>query len=163
MSTQLILPNYSAILSHRRSTTFSLETYPRYSFSPQFAAFEKSSTRPYDSFVLLSEPSGPPQQVTLSDVTSTSVRITWGPVPTDDQNGIIRGYKVNYRALPNGHILTEFLNISSEEQNESGTKILKALDEFTNYSIIVLAFTIVGDGPPSDAKFVQTLEAGKLN
>ena len=32
LSTQLIIPNYSAILSHRRSSTVSVETYPLYSF-----------------------------------------------------------------------------------------------------------------------------------
>ena len=124
---------------------------------------KSTSTRPYDSFVLLSEPSGPPQLVTLSDVTSKGVKVTWGPVPDNDRNGIIRGYKVNYRALPNGVIVTEFLNISSEIQNEGGTKTLQTLHEFTNYSVSVLAFTIVGDGPPSVAKFVQTLEASELN
>ena len=107
---------------------------------------------------MLSEPSGPPQLVSISDVTSTSINVSWGPVPADDRNGIIQGYKLNYRALPNQGIVTEFLNISSEQQDEGGTKILQTLDEFTNYSVSVLAFTIVGDGPPSVAKFVQTLE-----
>ena len=112
---------------------------------------------------MLSEPSRPPQLVTISDVTSTSINVSWGPVPADDRNGIILGYKLNYRALPNQGIVTEFLNISSEQQDEGGTKILQTLDEFTNYSVSVLAFTIVGDGPPSVAKFVQTLEDSELN
>ena len=111
---------------------------------------------------MLSEPSGPPQQVTLSDVTSRSINVSWGPVPANDRNGIILGYKLNYRALPNHGIVTEFLNISNEQQNEGRTKILQTLNEFTNYSVSVLAFTIVGDGPPSFAKFVQTLEDSKL-
>lgn len=51
---------------------------------------------PHDSFVFLSEPSGPPQQVVLSEVTSKSVKVSWGPVLAVDRNGIIRGYKVNF-------------------------------------------------------------------
>ena len=112
---------------------------------------------------MLSEPSGPPQQVTLSDVTSKSINVSWGPVPADDRNGIILGYKLNYRSLPNGGIVTEFLNISSRQQDEGGAKTLQTLNEFTNYSIDVLAFTIVGDGPPSVPKFLRTQENSKLN
>ena len=123
---------------------------------------KSTSSGPYDSFVLLSEPSASPQQVTLSEVKSKSVKVTWGPVPPGDRNGIILGYKVNYRALPNGDIDTEFLNITSSEQDEGRTKVLKALNEFTNYSISVLAFTKVGDGPPSDAEFAKTQEDSKL-
>ena len=33
LSTQLIIPNYPVILSHRRNTTVSLETYPLHSFT----------------------------------------------------------------------------------------------------------------------------------
>ena len=117
---------------------------------------------PHDSFVFLSEPSGPPQQVILSEVTSKSVKVSWGPVLAVDRNGIIRGYKVNYRALPNGGNFTEFVNIPSGQQGGGRTKVLKALNEFTNYSISVLAFTKVGDGPLSDVKFVQTLLDSKL-
>ena len=52
-----------------------------------------------------------------------------------------------------------------ENQDQAGEQILKleGLNEFTNYSIRVLAFTAVGDGPLSVAQFKQTLEAGKLN
>ena len=112
---------------------------------------------------MLSEPSGPPQRVQFSDVTSKSVTVTWGPVPDGDRNGIILGYKVNYRALPSGGNLTEPVSIQSNEQGEGGTKTLESLNEFTNYSISVLAFTKVGNGPPSVAKFVKTLEDSKLN
>ena len=111
------------------------------------------------------EPSGAPEQVTLSDVTSTSIKVTWAPVKSEDRNGIIKGYKVIYRALPNGNNVTKFRNISVENQDKAGEQTLKleGLNEFTNYSIRVLAFTAVGDGPLSVAQFKQTLEAGKLN
>ena len=109
------------------------------------------------------EPSGAPEQVTLGDVTSTSIKVTWSPVKVEDRNGIIKGYKVIYRALPNGDNVTKFRNISMENQAGEQTLKLEGLNEFTNYSIRVLAFTAVGDGPLSVAQFKQTLEAGKLN
>lgn len=116
-----------------------------------------------DNFPLLSGPSGPPQQVTLTAVTSTSIKVSWGPLLANDRNGIIKGYKVNYHSLPNGDIELEFVNITSQKQDEGEEKILQNLNEFTNYSISVLAFTEIGDGPSSVAKVKQTLQDGKLN
>ncbi|XP_022798569.1 receptor-type tyrosine-protein phosphatase F-like, partial [Stylophora pistillata] len=104
------------------------------------------------------KPSGPPQQVTISEVTSTTVKVDWNPVLADDRNGIIQGYRVNYQALPDGETLTESLNINSGEQGEGKTIVLMTLSEFTNYSISVLAFTEVGNGPKSGAQVVETLE-----
>ena len=101
------------------------------------------------------EPSDPPQQVTLGDVTSTSIKVTWAPVKFEDQNGIIKGYKVIYRALPNG------TNVTKVVDTENALTI-GGLNEFTNYSIRVLAFTAIGDGPLSVAQVKQTLEDSKF-
>ena len=108
------------------------------------------------------EPSGPPEQVTLSDVTSTSIKVTWSPVKVEDRNGIIKGYKVIYRALPNGNNDTKVVNITIESQDTEKTLSLERLNEFTNYSIRVLAFTAIGDGPLSVAEVKQTLQDSKL-
>ena len=160
-----MIPNYPV------TVYFPTETAPQFlqkaiPFSRSLLSLlpvKSSSTRPCDKFSLLSEPSGPPQLVTISDVTSTGINVSWGPVPTDDRNGIILGYKLNYRALSNGGIVSEFLNISSKQQDEGGAKTLQTLNEFTNYSIDVLAFTIIGDGPRSVPKFLRTQEDSKLN
>ena len=101
------------------------------------------------------EPSDPPQQVTLGDVTSTSIKVTWAPVKFEDQNGIIKGYKVIYRALPNGQNVTKVVNTEN-------ALTIGGLNEFTNYSIRVLAFTAIGDGPLSVAQVKQTLEDSKF-
>ena len=108
------------------------------------------------------EPSGPPEQVTLGDVTSTSIKVTWTPVKVADRNGIIKGYKVIYRALPNGNNVIKVVNITIESQDTGITLLLERLNEFTNYSIRVLAFTAIGDGPLSVAEVKQTLEDGKF-
>ena len=108
------------------------------------------------------EPSGPPEQVTLGDVTSTSIKVTWSPVKVEDRNGIIKGYKVIYRALPNGDNDTKVVNITIESQDTGITLPLEGLNEFTNYSIRVLAFTAIGDGLLSVAEVKQTLQDSKL-
>ncbi|CAH3163872.1 unnamed protein product, partial [Pocillopora meandrina] len=104
------------------------------------------------------KPSGAPQAVTVGVTSSRSISVSWHPVIAEDRNGIIKGYKVNYHALPNNYVVTKFLNISKEQQNKRQTVTLDNLNEFTNYSIGVLAFTLLGNGPASVGQVVETLE-----
>ena len=41
-------------------------------------------------------PSAPPSNITIADLNSTAIKVTWDPVPLADQNGQIKGYKVKY-------------------------------------------------------------------
>ena len=108
------------------------------------------------------EPSGRPKTVAATVTSSKSISVSWDPVDADDRNGIIKGYKVNYQALPNGIMVPKFRNITSQQQNEKQTMLLEHLNEFTNYSISVLAFTAIGNGPARGAQVVETLEDSKL-
>ena len=112
--------------------------------------------------ILPLEPSSTPQAVTVSATSSKSIFVSWDPVIADDRNGIIKGYIVNYQALPNGYIVAKILNITKEEQNNRQTVTLSNLNEFTNYSIGVLAFTVFGNGPVSVGQVVETLEDSKF-
>ena len=113
--------------------------------------------------VLLLEPSSSPQGVQASAKNSTSVFVSWAAVGNEQRNGIIKGYKVIYQALPDGRNVTRFVNISDEDQGKEQDITLGDLVKFTNYSIRVLAFTVVGDGPPSEVKIVQTQQDSKLH
>ena len=113
--------------------------------------------------VLLLEPSSSPQGVRASAKNSTSVSVSWAAVGNEQRNGIIKGYKVIYQALPDGRNVTRFVNISDEDQGIEQDITLGDLLKFTNYSIRVLAFTVVGDGPPSEVKIVQTQQDSKLH
>ena len=113
--------------------------------------------------VLLLEPSSSPQGVQASAKNSTSVSVGWAAVGNEQRNGIIKGYKVIYQALPDGRNVTRFVNISDEDQGKEQDITLGDLVKFTNYSIRVLAFTVVGDGPPSEVKIVQTQQDSKLH
>ncbi|RMX58474.1 hypothetical protein pdam_00022151 [Pocillopora damicornis] len=112
--------------------------------------------------ILPLEPSSTPQAVTVSATSSKSIFVSWDPVIADDRNGIIKGYIVNYQALPNGYIVAKILSITNEEQNNRQTVTLSNLNEFTNYSIGVLAFTVFGNGPVSVGQVVETLEDNVL-
>ena len=112
--------------------------------------------------ILCLEPSNAPHAVTVSATSSRSISVSWDPIVADGRNGIIRGYIVNYQALPNGYIVAKILNITNEEQNNKHTVTLVGLNEFTNYSIGVLAFTIFGNGPASVGQVVETLEDSKF-
>ena len=107
-------------------------------------------------------PSNAPQAVTVSATSSKSIFVSWDPVIADDRNGIIKGYKVNYQAIPNGDMAAKFLNITKAQQNKRQTVTLDHLNEFTNYSIGVLAFTAFGNGPASVGQVVETLEDSKF-
>ena len=98
------------------------------------------------------EPSASPEGVTGHNSSSTSILVQWNDVKQDEQNGNITGYKVMYKALPSGSDETETVNASTKQLNISG------LNEFTDYSIRVLAFTVIGDGPLSSAITVRTDE-----
>ena len=113
--------------------------------------------------VLLLEPSSSPQGVQASAKNSTSVSVSWAAVGNEQRNGIIKGYKVIYQALPDGRNVTRFVNFSDEDQGKEQDITLGDLVKFTNYSIRVLAFTVVGDGPPSEVKIVQTQQDSKLH
>ena len=117
----------------------------------------------HDIIFLLLEPNSSPGEVAATAASSKNISVSWNPVTPDDRNGIIKGYIVNYQALPGGDIIPKFRNITSAQQNEKQTVILEDLNEFTNYSITVLAFTIIGNGPASSAQVVETLEDSKFN
>ena len=108
------------------------------------------------------EPSGAPQAVTVNVTSSRGISVSWDPVVADDRNGIIKGYIVNYQALPNGYIVAKILNITNNEQNNRQTVTLVGLNEFENYSIGVLAFTLSGNGPASVGQVVETLEDSRF-
>ena len=73
-----------------------------------------------------------------------------------DQNGIILSYTVSYTALPGSISRTAIVSA----QNTHVT--LRGLEEYTNYSILVFASTVKGDGNVSYPIIVTTDEDSKL-
>ena len=76
--------------------------------------------------------------------------------PVADQNGIILSYTVTYTALPGGIPRTAVVSAPITQVT------LRGLEEYTNYSILVFASTMKGDGNASDSIIVTTDQDSKL-
>ena len=101
-------------------------------------------------------PASPPDNVSAEVLSSTSIVVSWGEVPSIDRNGIITAYEV--RLVP----LETFGGLIAERQmnTTSLSVVVPDLQEFVNYSISVRAYTIVGAGNYSVAIVRMTLEDG---
>ena len=106
---------------------------------------------------LFIEPSAPPVNVQGHDISSTSIWVDWDTVPVADQNGIILSYTVTYTAFPGGIPRTAVVSAPTTHVT------LRSLEEYTNYSILVFASTVRGDGNTSDPIIVTTDEDSKLS
>ena len=106
------------------------------------------------------EPSDSPQDITVETTSPKRIKVNWNPVPADHRNGIIEGYRIIYRALPSGSNITKTINATGN--NVQQTTTLDHMNEFTNYSIRISAFTSKGDGPLSAAKVIETKEDSKF-
>ena len=98
-----------------------------------------------------SAPSAPPTSVSISDVTSSSIAVQWGPVDCNDRNGDITGYSVRYGVVGNGSAQT--VNVSGG--TTTGFNIT-GLSPASNYSVEVAARDSAGTGIYSAPVFVIT-------
>ena len=90
---------------------------------------------------ILPAPSAPPTFVNISDITSTSITVQWGPVDCIHHNGDIIGYSVQYGVEGSGS--NRNMNISGDATSQT---TLSGLKPSTNYSIEVAAVNIAGPG-----------------
>lgn len=74
-------------------------------------------------------------------LSSTSIYVTWSPPSKEGQNGKIRGYKVSYVSEEDYH---ERQPTTTTTTNQYYT--IDNARKYTNYTITVLAFTVIGDG-----------------
>ena len=107
------------------------------------------------SFFSRTGPNTPPVNLQGHNTSSTRILVQWGEVPSADQNGIILRYTVTYKALPSGSPQTKVVNAPTRQATLTG------LNEYTNYSITVLASTVKGDGNVSNPIIVITDEDSK--
>ncbi|XP_068095573.1 receptor-type tyrosine-protein phosphatase F isoform X11 [Hyperolius riggenbachi] len=95
-------------------------------------------------------PSGPPLKVQARMLSSSTMIVQWDP--PEEANGQIRGFRVYYTSDPH-------LPFSMWQKHNVADGLLTTIGGLTTgitYSIRVLAFTSVGDGPPSDMVQVKT-------
>ena len=99
-------------------------------------------------------PSAPPTSVGVSEVTSFSITVQWGPVDCIHRNGNIRGYSIQYGEKRSGNKQT--LSVSGGDVTKA---TISGLNFSTTYSIQVAAVTSAGTGPYSDAITNETYQS----
>ena len=97
------------------------------------------------------EPSAPPS-VCISS--STRIVVDWNVLPLELMNRYIQGFRV-LNSDPHGPINKETVDAPTSETTLIGLK------KSTVYTIKVLAFTSVGDGPASSGISVTTAQDSK--
>ena len=91
--------------------------------------------------VLFSAPTAPPSNVSVTEVTSSTITVQWGMVPCIHQNGPITGYSVRYGVMGSGS--SQSVNVSGASQ--TGTMISDLMSS-TTYDVQVAAVNGNGTG-----------------
>uniref|UniRef100_A0A8C3EA73 Receptor-type tyrosine-protein phosphatase F n=1 Tax=Corvus moneduloides TaxID=1196302 RepID=A0A8C3EA73_CORMO len=99
-------------------------------------------------------PSSPPLKVQARMLSASTMLVRWEQ--PEEPNGQIRGYRVYYTTDP--HLPLSMWQKHNTDDSHFTT--VGSLITGTTYSIRVLAFTSVGDGPPSDIIQVKTQQGG---
>ena len=95
----------------------------------------------YNFFLFTLEPSHPPTDLQVYNVTSTSCEVRWGPVPKEHQNGVIIGYELLYLEKQKKRQLKNF-----SLDGDTYSYRLTGLDSYTEYFISVVGKTSLGPG-----------------
>ncbi|MEQ2314120.1 hypothetical protein AMECASPLE_008869 [Ameca splendens] len=103
-----------------------------------------------------SAPSGSPANVNAEAVSSSRIMLTWSFLPEAQRNGVIIGYKVLYQENDSDGPPT----VRVIEGDRNLTLLLGSLQKYTMYALQVLAYTRIGDGPPSSPLLLRTKEDG---
>ncbi|XP_064449444.1 protein sidekick-1 isoform X7 [Mirounga angustirostris] len=137
----------------REFTIEGLEEWTEYEL--QMQAFNAIGAGPWSEAVRgrtrESVPSAAPENVSAEAVSSTQILLTWASVPEQDQNGLILGYKILFRAKdldpePRSHVV---------RGNHTQSALLAGLRKFVLYELQVLAFTRIGNGVPSSPLILE--------
>ena len=99
----------------------------------------------------LSAPSGPPQNVTITDINLNSIDVDWRSIKCIDRNTEITGYIVRYGPVSDSGDRNEV-----PADGPSTTFTLTGLSQSTNYSIEVAGNSDLGRGPFSNPIYHHT-------
>ncbi|KAL9958573.1 hypothetical protein ACROYT_G035603 [Oculina patagonica] len=130
-----------------------LEIYTLYAISVRPVSLEGEGKESNEVLVRTAEdvPTSPPLNVGGFLNSAGVIVVTWEPVPTEHRHGIILGYRVMYGAQNSNlqQMTVTANNLTAELQN---------LEMYKLYAIQVAAFTVVGEGPPSQPIVVRSQE-----
>lgn len=103
-----------------------------------------------------SVPSHSPRNITAFNTSSTSINVTWQPIPNDHVNGILLGYRVLYKKENSPMDVFQNITVNSTYLDAEIT----SLEVYTEYELRITGFTIIGDGNVSESVFCFTDESG---
>ncbi|XP_028264625.1 protein sidekick-1-like [Parambassis ranga] len=125
-------------------------------YQVQIQAFNSIGPGPWSQTVAAhtaeSVPSGSPVNVTAEAVSSSKILLTWSALPQAQKNGIILGYKVLFSEKDSEGPPS----VQVAEGEGSVSLLLGVLQKYTVYVLQVLAYTRMGDGPPSNPVLLRT-------
>ncbi|XP_029561453.1 receptor-type tyrosine-protein phosphatase S isoform X6 [Salmo trutta] len=104
------------------------------------------------------KPSAAPLGVSCDSPSSTSLRVSWTPPPTETQNGTLTAYVLRYQQVVSG---AEVKGQGPEVKGplippEQGQAVVEGLEKWTWYRVSLAAFTTEGSGPESPALLCRT-------
>uniref|UniRef100_A0A8C4PUR6 Sidekick cell adhesion molecule 1 n=1 Tax=Equus asinus asinus TaxID=83772 RepID=A0A8C4PUR6_EQUAS len=149
-------PALTQVINDRLEREFTIEELEEWTeYELQMQAFNAIGAGPWSEVVRgrtrESVPSAAPENVSAEAVSSTQILLTWASVPEQDQNGLILGYKILFRAKdldpePRSHVV---------RGNHTQSALLAGLRKFVLYELQVLAFTRIGNGVPSSPLILE--------
>uniref|UniRef100_A0A8C5HND4 Receptor-type tyrosine-protein phosphatase delta n=1 Tax=Gouania willdenowi TaxID=441366 RepID=A0A8C5HND4_GOUWI len=147
------------VLSFEPSTSYLLKNLKAFStYTFQLAAKSKNGVGAYTNEVSIETPqtlpSAPPQDITCTSSSSTSVLVSWAPPPLEFQNGVITGYVIQYSTTMRNKTSKRIDGIPPD----SSPYLLENLEKWTEYGITVRAQTEAGEGPESLQLLIRTEE-----
>ncbi|XP_044590201.1 tyrosine-protein phosphatase Lar isoform X7 [Cotesia glomerata] len=113
---------------------------------------EGATTVPYEVRTKQYVPGAPPRNITGHAISTTAIKVSWKPPPTESSNGRIAYYKLQVVETGRSDSEARVIKLNSTEF------VLDELKKWTAYRIWVVAGTSVGDGPPSYPITVKTDE-----
>lgn len=146
--------------------------HPAKAYHIRMSAENKLGSSEYSEVVQVTTleevPSGPPLNVRAEAKSSTEITVVWEAPDREHWNGILLGYYVGYQisTSPEDKEVnpTQGFNFKTVEVRShfGGETVLSNLKKYSQYHLIVQAYTSQGSGPPSKEIAVQTLEDGEF-
>ncbi|KAM6424581.1 protein sidekick-1 isoform 3-T3 [Liasis olivaceus] len=143
-------PALTKVIGDRLEMELTVEDLQEWTeYELQIQAFNAIGSGPWSEVVRgrtrESVPSASPVNVSAEAVSSTQILLNWAAVPEPEQNGLILGYKILYKAR-DGESQQSSQVVRG---NHTLSVLLTGLQKYVVYEIQVLAFTRIGDGVPS--------------
>ena len=94
-------------------------------------------------------PVSPPLNL-IANSSFTEIQLSWQPIPPDDVNGILLGYKILYRQQGTTQWTEQIVHRSALEAT------VASLSEYTDYEIKIMGYNSKGQGPFSPILNLRT-------